>query len=63
MKVYNDLQRIETPLLESMLNAFTTDYGRLLTTAELIVRERTIALLQVEIMSRKRPGLDVAVII
>jgi hypothetical protein len=62
MQAHNDLQRIKTPLLESMINAYSADYGRLLTTDEALDRKKTIALLQAEIKSRKITDSDVPVI-
>ena len=63
MKTYNDLQKLGTTLLKSILNAYSADYGRLLSTSELIEREKTIALIQVELRSRKKTDTDVNAII
>ena len=63
MKAYKDLKKLGTNLLKSILNAYSADYGRLLTTNELAEREKTIAWIQVELMSRKKSGLDIDVMI
>jgi hypothetical protein len=60
MKTYNGLQKLETPLLKRILNAYSADYGRVLTSDERIDREKAIAMIQVEILSRKKTDLDVA---
>jgi len=61
MKAYKDLKKPGITLLKSILNAYSADYGRLLTTNELAEREKTIAWIQVELKSRKISGLDIDV--
>ena len=63
MKTYNDLQKLGTTLLKSILNAYSADYGRLLSTNELKERDKTIALIQVELLSRRKTDTDVNAII
>ncbi|MBC7874114.1 MAG: hypothetical protein H7Y01_08975 [Ferruginibacter sp.] len=50
---YNDLQRIETPLLLCMMNAYTADYGRKLTSEEVMESKKIISLLQSELDARQ----------
>jgi len=54
MQANNDLKRIETSLLESMINAFSADYGRLLSPSELLKNEKTIVFLKIELKSREK---------
>ena len=63
MKAYKDLKKLGTNLLKSILNAYSADYGRLLTTNELAEREKTIAWIQVELKSRNKSGSDIDVMI
>jgi hypothetical protein len=50
---YNDLQRIETPLLQCMINAYTADYGRKLTLEEVMESKKIISSLQSELDARQ----------
>jgi hypothetical protein len=62
MQLHNDLEGMKTSFLETMIKAHSADYGRALTADEEIDEKETIALLQAEIKSRKKPGSDIPVI-
>lgn len=59
MQTNNDLKRIETYLLESIIRAHSADYGRLLSNDELLERKKTIAFFEKELKSRKKTDLGV----
>jgi len=48
-----DLKKLSTALLQIMITAHSSDYGRVLTTEETVDCAKTISLLQRELDSRK----------
>lgn len=52
MTTNNDLKRIKTPLLASMIDSYFADFGRILTRDEIIEKEKTLKFLQMEMDAR-----------